>query len=307
MLVNRVKKNSRKLRSWLKSEGVSCYRLYDHDIPEVPLAIDWYEGRLHIAQYARNSEDGDGSGFDWVGETSFALASALEVSSSNIFIKKRERGRGGAQYGRMDTKRNLVEVCEGGNRFLVNLTDYLDTGLFLDHRNTRKMVGKEALGTRFLNLFAYTGAFSVYAAAGGATQTVTVDMSNTYLDWARDNMHINGHSGEDHRFIRDDVMGALDGRQVQGEYDLVVFDPPTVSKSKSMKRDWDVQRDHSWMIQRILEICNAGGVIYFSTNFRGFKLNDRKIECSDMREITEQTIPPDFRNSRVHRCWRIVK
>ena len=303
MLVNRVQKNRRRLRSWIKREEISCYRLYDRDIPEIPLTIDWYEGRLCVARY--DNGESSSSEEDWALSVLGTVGEALGVAPASVYVRNRLRGPGGSRYSRRATEYDFFRVREAGKEFLVNLSDYLDTGLFLDHRTTRKMVGLEAAGKRFLNLFAYTGSFSVYAAAAGAVGTTTVDMSNTYLDWARRNMAINGFEGSEHRFVRDDIFNALDKRRVEEKYDLVVFDPPTVSKSKRMKRDLDIQRDYAWMLNRVLEICAPGAVIYFSTNFRKFRFNEAKVQCDRIVEISGKTIPPDFRDGRVHRCWRL--
>lgn len=302
MLANRVRKNRRKLKGWLEREGVTCYRLYDRDIPEIPMAIDLYDGRLHAARLAGSPHD---RGPEWAGALASGLAENLGVDRGSVFLKERRSGKGGSVYAPMDKKGELVEVGEGGLRFLVNLTDYLDTGLFLDHRATRAMVREEARGKRFLNLFAYTGTFSVYAAAGGASTTTTVDLSNTYLDWARANMELNGFEGDSHRFVRDDVLGALEDRRVADEYDLAIVDPPTVSKSKAMGRDLDVQRDHSLLLNRVLERTSDGGVVYFSTNFTGFRFAEDRVRASRVEEISDRTVPVDFRNRKIHRCWRI--
>jgi len=306
MLINRVRKNRRRLGPWLRREGVTCYRLYDRDIPEIPLAVDWYEGRLHVAAYAgRHLPPGDG-GRRWAERVGGELARALDVAEGDLFLKLRSRQPGGAQY-RTSGGRARVEVAESGLRFLVNLVDYVDTGLFLDHRLTRALVRELARGKRVLNLFGYTGAFSVYAAAGGASETTTLDLSNTYLDWARDNMALNGFGGPSHRFVRADAMTFLERARPAkaGDYDLVIVDPPTVSKSKRMRRDLDIQRDHAWLLERILDLCAAGGVVFFSTNFRKFRFRAAGVAGARVSEITDQTIPPDFRDLRVHRCWRL--
>ncbi len=303
MLVNRVQKNRRRLRSWIKREEITCFRLYDRDIPEIPLTIDWYEGRLCVARYEKGELSP--SGEDWVPSVLETVGEALGVAPERVYVRSRLRGPGGSRYSKRATDRDFFRVHEAGMKFRVNLSDYLDTGLFLDHRATREMVGLEAAGKRFLNLFAYTGAFSVYAAAAGAVGTTTVDMSNTYLDWARRNMASNGFDGPEHRYVRDDILDALDERRIEGEYDLVVVDPPTVSRSKRMKSDLDIQRDHAWMLNRILEICAPGAVIYFSTNFKKFCFDEAKVQCDRIAEISQKTIPPDFRDRRVHRCWRL--
>ncbi len=303
MLRHRLTKNVRRLRKWAAREGVGCYRVYDRDIPEVPLAIDWYEGRLHVSEFARRGVDEADDA--WIEAMVSASAAQLGVSPDDAFVKTRQRQKGLSQYERVGDEGERFVVSEGGHRFLVNLTDYLDTGLFLDHRVTRGLVEREAAGKRMLNLFAYTGAFSVYAAAGGARSTTTVDMSNTYLAWARDNLALNGFQGRDHRLERADVLAWLDDPARRREqYDLVVVDPPTFSNSKKMADVFDIQRDHRPMLERILRLVAPGGVVWFSTNFRRF-VPDLDGLGANATEMTHKTVPPDFRGP-IHRSWRLV-
>ncbi len=303
MLVNRTRKNQKKLKRWTEKEGVTCYRLYDRDIPEIPLTVDWYEGRLHILAFTKSSLPGR----DEVEVLVSALASYLGVSSTNVFLKQKER-KEGAQYEKVSKEAARFVVSEGGLKFMVNLSDYVDTGLFLDHRRTRKLVADEARSKRFLNLFSYTGAFTVHAAAGGAVSTTSVDLSNTYLDWAEENMRLNGFLGPAHQFLRDDIFSALDHHKPSHDgYDLVVIDPPTMSRSKGMVRNLDLQRDHVSLLNRTLDLCVPRAVIYFSTNFRKFKYRADEIRCLENEEITSRTLPKDFRDTRIHRCFRIVK
>lgn len=305
MLVNRVKKNSRKLKSWRSREAVSCYRLYDRDIPEIPLAVDWYDGRLHVSVYSRRGELPAAAELD---RLVHGLGAELHVPAEKLFIKVRKQQKQGDQYLRFARKNARFQVVENNLTFTVNLSDYLDTGLFLDHRQTRKMVREVAAARHFLNLFSYTGAFTVYAAAGGAASTSSVDLSNTYLDWAEHNLAQNGYSGKRHRFYKSDVLGFLENHiPPDGGYDLVVVDPPTVSRSNAMEFKLDLQKDHPKLLSRVLELCKPDAVIYFSTNFRRFKLNRDAIRCAEWEEITDKTIPPDFRNKRIHRSFRLVK
>jgi 23S rRNA (guanine2445-N2)-methyltransferase / 23S rRNA (guanine2069-N7)-methyltransferase len=303
MLVNRVRKNRRRLRPWLEAEGVTCYRLYDRDIPEIPLTVDWYDGRLHVSHMPRDGSD-DGGRADTLAA---ALGEALGIPGDRVHVKRRVRAPGGTQYERLSRGGEMFEVREGGHRFLVNLVDYVDTGLFLDHRITRRLVGEEARGRRFLNLFAYTGSFTVYAAAAGALTTTTVDLSQRYLDWAALNLRLNGLESTAHTFVADDVIGALEEGRVEGRYDLVVVDPPTVSKSKRMQRPFDVQGDHARLLEGVLRVLAPGGVAYFSTNLRRFSLEFAPGPRVSIEEITARTIPPDFRDPRAHRCFRLVK
>ena len=302
MLINRVRKKRRALRPYLKRNDITCYRVYDRDIPEIPLIVDWYEGRLVVWLHGDPHHIVDPDG--WLRAMGEALRSAFEVDTPQLFLKQRRRAQGGTQYGAKGRLEALETVHEGGLSFLVNLEDYVDTGLFLDHRTTRGMVRGMSRDKAVLNLFAYTGAFSVYAADGGAGAVTTVDLSNTYLDWARQNMRLNGFTGEAYRFVRDDVLSALAERRVDGKYDIIVLDPPTVSKSKRMLRSFDVQHDHGLLINRLLERLNRGGAIIFSTNYSKFRLSD-DIDA-DIREITPKTCPEDFKARPAHRCWRIT-
>ena len=305
MFANRLAKQARHLRKW-PARGITCYRLYDRDIPEIPLAVDLYEGRLHIAEYDRPHSRTAGQHADWLERMAAAAGEKLAIPPENIFLKRRRRQRGTDQYQRVSDAGSRITVSEGGCRFLVNLSDYIDTGLFLDHRITRSMVRDEAAGKRMLNLFAYTGAFSVYAAAGGAASTTTVDMSNTYLDWARANFRLNEIEGDSHRFVRSDAIAFIGDHGPGVQYDLAVVDPPTFSNSKSTEGVFDIQRDHVELLAGLAGLMSPGGVIYFSTNFRRFKFDESAVAGCTPREISKQTVPEDFRNKRIHRCWRIV-
>ena len=303
----RLTKRARHLRRWPAKMGISCYRLYEQDIPEVPLVVDCYEDYLHIAEFSRPTDHTLAEHADWLDLMRRAASEVMEVPLDHVFLKRRERQRGTAQYERLGSRQQVIEAHEGGLQFEVNLSDYLDTGLFLDHRITRGMVRDLAPGKRFLNLFAYTGSFTVYAAAGGAASTATVDLSNTYLDWAQRNMVHNGFQGPDHEFIRDDAMHFLQGRGRQAAFDLAVVDAPTFSNSKSLEDYWDIQRNHVDLLNRLVELMAPEGIIIFSTNFRRFKLAEAEIRGVTIREISRQTVPADFRNRRIHRCWRMAR
>jgi len=305
MFRNRLKKRAHHLRKWPR-RGITCYRLYDRDIPEVPLAVDLYDGCLHLAEYDRPHDRTPAQHADWLDLMARAAGEELGIPPADVFLKRRQRQRGHDQYDRFADAGRVFTVAEGGLRFRVNLSDYLDTGLFLDHRITRSMVRDAAAGRRFLNLFAYTGAFTVYAAAGGAASTTTVDLSRTYLDWARENLALNGFAGDAHRTVRSDAAAFLGEYQPGPVWDLAVVDPPTFSNSKTLDRDWDVQRDHAELLTRLAARMAPGGVIFFSTNFRRFGLDEPALAGLDVREITRQTIPDDFRNQRIHRCWRLT-
>lgn len=304
---NRLRKRARHLRKWPSKRGISCFRLYERDIPEVPLVVDRYEDALHIAEFERPHDRTAAEHADWLDLLVRTAAEVLDVARENVFVKHRAPQSGSQQYTRFAEQGCKKIVNEGGLKFVVNLSDYLDTGLFLDHRITRSMVRDEVAGKNFLNLFAYTGSFSVYAAAGGAARTTTVDLSATYLDWAEENMKLNGFQGENHRLVRSDSGEFLANLDEQVMFDLAVVDPPTFSNSKSLEQDWDIQRDYAAMLNQLLSHISTGGVIYFSTNSRRFKFNESAIEGVTTREISKQTVPEDFRNRRIHRCWRIVK
>ena len=306
MLGNRVAKNARHLRKWARREGVSCYRLYDRDIPEIPLAIDWYEGRLYVAEFVRAGAEPRPEA--WLDEMAAGAARALAVATDKVFTKQRQRQRGRPQYQRLAVTGARFVVEEGGHQFYVNLVDYLDTGLFLDHRRTRARVEREASGKRFLNLFCYTGSFTVYAAAGGARESVNVDMSQRYLDWAADNLALNQLDGDQHHFVCDDALEFIaDPDRMTERFDLAVLDPPTFSNSKRMSGVLDLQRDHVDLINQTMRLLTGDGVLYFSTNSRRFKLAGEGIVAASIEEVTATTLPKDFRNQRIHRCFRFSR
>ncbi|MFT5431668.1 MAG: 23S rRNA G2069 N7-methylase RlmK/C1962 C5-methylase RlmI [Myxococcota bacterium] len=300
MLANRLKKNVRRLRRYLKAGSVSCYRVYDCDIPEVPVVVDVYGDALHVSVVEKKANPtGDVAGL-WVEALCIGAADALGIDLDDVYLKRRERQRGQTQYERLGGSGQRREVVEDGLKFLVNLSDYHDTGLFLDHRQTRAMVRADASGRRMLNLFAYTGSFSVYAAAGGAASTTTVDLSGPYSEWARDNMALNGFSGPEHQGVQSETLRFLE--EDDGVYDLAVVDPPTFSNSKRFDGVFDLQRDHEKLLNAVAERMNPGGIVYFSTNFRRFELAPCWAER--LIDITASTLPPDYRNTRIHRCFR---
>ncbi len=304
---NRLRKLARHLRRWPTKRGITCYRLYERDIPEIPLVVDRYEDALHIAEFERPHDRTAAEHADWLDFMVRTAAETLDVPRELTFLKHRARQRGAKQYERVDRREALRVVNEGGLKFQVNLSDYLDTGLFLDHRQTRAMVRDLAEGKNFLNLFAYTGAFTVYAAAGGASKTTSVDLSATYQDWTTENLKLNGLSGPQHRFMRSDAGEFLASLAEGVQYDLAVVDPPTFSNSKSLEHDWDIQRDHAALLQQVIAHLSPEGLIFFSTNSRRFKLDEAALAGVTIREISKQTVPEDFRNQRIHRCWRIAK
>ena len=301
---------ARHLRNYPK-RGITCYRLYERDFPEVPLVIDIYEGKyLHIAEFER--PDGRTAGVHrlWLDRMAAAAAETLGIEPENIFLKRRTRQKGSSQYEKLSQRGLFITAHEGGLSFRCNMTDYLDTGLFLDHRLTRGMIRDQSAGKRFLNLFCYTGSFTCYAADGGATATVSVDLSPRYLEWAEANLKMNGLTG-DHRFIRADVMEFLLNPDLYGitePFDLCVCDPPTFSNSKSTESDWDVRRRHAELLRLLAGLITPGGVVYFSNNFRHFKLDEDSLtDLYQIREISHRTVPEEFRNKHIHKSWRMIR
>ncbi|TWU42300.1 bifunctional 23S rRNA (guanine(2069)-N(7))-methyltransferase RlmK/23S rRNA (guanine(2445)-N(2))-methyltransferase RlmL [Novipirellula artificiosorum] len=307
LFATRLRKRAKHLRRWPTRRGITCFRLYERDIPEIPLIVDRYEDYLHLTEYERPHDRDPAQHANWLDLMAETAGKTLEVPKQNVFFKRRGRQRGKTQHEKVDETNQKIEVHEGGLKFLVNLADYVDTGLFLDHRITRQMVRELADGKHFLNLFAYTGSFSVYAAAGGAKSTLSVDLSKSYLDWGWQNMRLNGFLGNQHRFVAEDVKTFLRNHPPGEKYDLVVFDPPTFSNSKRTEEDWDVQTDSLPLLNELMPLVRKGGVIYFSTNFRRFKFDVESVSASEVHEISNQTVPEDFRNRRIHRCWRIVR
>ncbi|RMQ43253.1 Ribosomal RNA large subunit methyltransferase K/L [Pseudomonas cichorii] len=304
MFANRLQKNLKQMSKWVRREGIDCYRVYDADMPEYSLAIDLYHDWVHVQEYAApksiDPEKASARLFDALA----AIPQALNIDKSRVVIKRRERQSGTKQYERQSAQGQFQEVNEGGVKLLVNLTDYLDTGLFLDHRPMRMRIQREAAGKRFLNLFAYTATASVHAAKGGARSTTSVDLSRTYLDWARRNLSLNGFSDKN-RLEQGDVMAWL--QSCREEYDLIFIDPPTFSNSKRMEGIFDVQRDQVELIDLAMARLAPGGVLYFSNNFRKFVLDENLGQRYAVEEITAQTIDQDFaRNSKIHRAWKIM-
>lgn len=304
LFTNRLVKLQRHLRRWPK-RGIHCYRLYERDIPEIPLVVDRYHDYLHIGEYERPHDRTLAQHAEWLDHMADVAADALEIPRENVYGKTRVVQRGDQQHERQDDRRMTIDAEEGGLRFEVNLSDYVDTGLFLDHRVARGMVRDEAKGKRFLNLFCYTGAFSVYAADGGAVSTTSVDLSPTYLAWADRNLRRNGFRGDEHRLLHGDVMEWLRA-PVEETYDLAVIDVPTFSNSKRTETVWDVQLDYLEALELLISRMSPEGVIYFSTNFRRFKFDETLLEGVSVREISKRTVPEDFRNKRIHRCWRMI-
>lgn len=302
MFANRLVKNQKRLKKWLKQSGETCYRLYDADMPEFALAIDRYGDRVHVQEYAAPSSINPAQAQKRLFDALEVLPDALGVDSSKVYIKRRERQTGTAQYQKRDASGERFDVREGDARLWVNLRDYLDTGLFLDHRPVRRMLGEMASGKRFLNLFCYTATATVQAALGGASDSVSVDMSNTYLEWAKDNFTLNELDLRLHRVVRDDCFRWLE--TANAEFDLIFMDPPTFSNSKKMRDTLDVQRDHPRLVELAMARLAPGGTLVFSNNQRRFKLDDALSERYAVEEITSRTFDPDFqRRTNMHHVF----
>jgi 23S rRNA (cytosine1962-C5)-methyltransferase len=298
----------RHLNRQAKRLGVSCFRVYDHDVPEFPFCIEFYGSKLYVAEYKRRHGMTDEAHDEWMQESLNVINEVLQVSHENIFLKLRQRKAGRlGQYQKLGAQQHEFVVEEDGLKFTVNLSDYLDTGLFLDHRITRQMVRNEADNKKLLNLFCYTGSFSVNAAAGGATEVISVDLSNTYLNWAEKNMKLNGFDDKaKYKFIQADVKEYL--KTLPANYfDLVIMDPPTFSNSKRMQEFLDIQRDHAELINDCLLSLKTGGVLYFSTNYRKFMLDEAVINTTAINDITGTTTSFDFEDKLLRRCFKIVK
>lgn len=288
--------------------GVTCYRVYDHDLPEFPFAIEFYEDKIYLAEYLRRHGMTDEEHEAWLDECIAVITEITEIKPASIFVRQRKRmSHRDEQYEKIDSKKEFFTVEENGLKFLVNLADYLDTGLFLDHRITRQMTREIAAGKRVLNLFCYTGSFSVYTAAGGATSVTSVDLSKTYLNWAEDHMVINRFKDKDkYFFVHADVKQYLKTLQPDS-FDLVIMDPPTFSNSKRMKDFLDIQRDHVELVNDVLAAMSTGGILFFSTNYTKFILETAQIKAADIKDITKATTPFDFEGKLKRWCYRITK
>jgi 23S rRNA (cytosine1962-C5)-methyltransferase len=305
MFANRLMKNHKHASKWAKNSGIECFRVYDRDIPELPFALDLYANRAHLQEYSRPAMDVLAQR-RWLTAMHEAAARALALPLKMVALKQRHGQRPDQQYRKLATSAQDFVVHEAGHRFLVNLTGHLDTGLFLDHRQTRALVGALAPGRRVLNLFCYTGSFSVYAAKNQAVSTTNVDLSKTYLDWAKRNFELNGIEPGRNRLVQADAVRFLEAERGSSDrYEMIVLDPPSFSNSKRMHGVLDVQRDHVALIRGCLALLAPAGEMLFSTNLRSFRLDADALADVPMTEISAQTVPPDFRNRRIHRCWRI--
>ena len=324
---NRLAKNGRHLRKWARRSDIHAYRVYDCDVPEFPLIIDHFDAAaldrpdpttpwLQLQEVDTGWQQTPAEHDEWMAHVIDTAVETLEVERDRIVVKRRARQRVGGDKStqHLPSGRDQADlvVLEGGHRFLVNLHGYLDTGLFLDHRPLRAMVASRAIGKRFMNLFAYTASFTVHAAKGGASSSESVDLSNTYCDWAERNLSLNRIDLARHRVIRADVftwlrdaVAAFEAGDRDG-VDLIVLDPPTFSNSKAMQGILDVQRDHPWMIRQCLALLAPAGEMFFSTNLRSFALDPLIQQRAQFIEISAKTVPEDFRDRRIHRCWHIT-
>ncbi|KFZ37316.1 23S rRNA methyltransferase [Shewanella mangrovi] len=304
--VNRIKKNVKQLDKWAAKEGIDSYRIYDADIPEYNVAVDRYPGHVVIQEYAAPAKIPEAVTRRRLSDVLLSLPTALEIDPERIILKTREKQKGRNQYQKLDSEKLELTTLEYGAKFKLNLTDYLDTGLFLDHRLIRKFVGEKSNGRRVLNLFAYTGTASVHAALGGAKAVTTVDMSNTYLNWAKDNFMLNGLMGPQYRFEQGDCLQWI--KDCNQSFDLIFIDPPTFSNSKRMEDSFDVQRDHGELLMALSKLLNKGGEIIFSNNKRKFKMDEQLLNDAGLtvENMDDRMLPQDFkRNPHIHNTWLI--
>ena len=305
---NRLQKNIKKIEKWAKQQGLDAYRLYDADLPEYNLAVDRYADHIVVQEYAAPKNIDENKARQRLLDAVNATLQVTGIETNKLILKVRQKQKGTNQYEKLANKGEYFYVNEYGAKLWVNLTDYLDTGLFLDHRLTRKMLGEMAQGKDFLNLFAYTGSATVHAALGKAKSTTTVDMSNTYLNWAEQNLLLNDIEGKQHKLIQADCLQWLE--KCDRQFDLIFVDPPTFSNSKRMEDSWDVQRDHIKLMTNLKRILRPNGTIVFSNNKRGFKMDFAKLEELGLSavEISHKTLPLDFeRNKQIHNCWLLQK
>jgi len=308
MFRNRLTKVLRHLTRQAKRLHVSCYRVYDHDLPEFPFCIEIYEDKLYVAEYKRQHGFTEEQHDDWIRRSIEVMSEVFHMDPGSIFLKERKVKSGRTdQYKKTGEQKNEFVVHENDLKFIVNLSDYLDTGLFLDHRLTREIVRNEANGKKVLNLFCYTGSFSVYAAAGGAREVVSVDLSKTYLKWTEKNMQLNGSiDGLKYQYVHADVMQYLETLAAD-YFDIIILDPPTFSNSQRMDEFLDIQRDHVKLINDCLKGLKKNGTLFFSTNSRKFILDQDKIKSGSVKDITKTTTPFDFEGRLFRYCFRIEK
>ncbi len=301
IIQNRLKKNYKHRLKWAKRENIEAYRIYEKDIPEFPFLIDVYGP--YVVVYHKGDDEIDAEKPEHFNYALAAVKNVLNIPEANLIIKLRLRQKDG-QYEKLDEKNEFISVNEHQAKFLVNLYDYLDTGLFLDHRPMRQIIFKESQGKKVLNLFSYTGSVSVMAALGGATHVTSVDMSHTYQEWARRNFTNNNISLKEHNFIVQSAMDYLD--KANTKFDIIFLDPPTFSNSKKLAEDFEIEKDHVSLIKQCLHILTPNGTLYFSNNKRKFKLDPIIHTLASVTDISSQSIPQDFRDPKIHNCFKIT-
>lgn len=303
---NRIRKNYRHVRKWAKRTQTNCFRIYDREIHHYPLAIDYYAGRFCV-QYFAPSRDSTEPAKGLVDEINRILCLLFGIGPDLIYWRTRAKSKETRQYEKIAASKDFFTVLEYGVKFSVNLLDYLDTGLFLDHRETRRLVALMSKGKRVLNLFAYTCSFSVHAAAAGSAFTKSIDMSNTYTLWGRENFIINSIPLKNNEIVRADCLKFLGGEIEKGiKYDIIIIDPPTISRSKKMDQMFDIQIDYIFLISSALRLLANRGVVFFSTNSRKFTFDESHFKSCSIIEISDKTIPIDFHDAKTHRCWKIT-
>jgi 23S rRNA (cytosine1962-C5)-methyltransferase len=299
---NRIEKNYKHRAKWARKNNIESFRIYEKDIPEFPFIVDVYKD--HAVIFEKRDDEIDAEKFDHFNFIISAVKNILNLPEERIVIKSRKKQKGTTQYERLEERNEFISVKEHQAEFMVNLHDYLDTGLFLDHRPMRQVIFNEARGKKFLNLFSYTGAVSVMAALGGATHVTSVDLSATYQEWARKNFEHNKISMKEHNFI---IQNALDYlMKAVNKFDLIFLDPPTFSNSKKMEDDFEVEKDQVVLVENCLRLLSPGGTLYFSNNKRKFQLDPKISEIANVVDITAQTIPQDFRDQKIHHCYKIT-
>ncbi|WP_413289145.1 class I SAM-dependent methyltransferase [Bdellovibrio sp. HCB337] len=301
MIKNRLEKNSKKLKAWAQRNNVEAYRLYDRDIPEYPYIVDIYKD--HFVVYDKTDSVKD-AGKNFLPHVTEALKALFKTTDDKIIIKKRERQEGVQQYEKLDRREEYFPIRESQAQLLVNLYDYLDTGLFLDHRPMRQTIFKSSQGKRFLNLFCYTGSVSVFAALGGA-KTTSVDMSQTYLAWAQENFKQNQIPVSEHEFVNMNALEYLSQKQGRELFDVIFLDPPTFSNSKKMEEAFEVEKDQDFLVEKAMGLLRPEGILYFSNNKRKFKLSENILKHYQIRDISKESIPQDFHDQKIHHCFEI--
>ncbi len=305
MLANRVRKRFKHLRKRFARRNIEVFRLYDWDIPEIRAVVDWYDGHLVIGEYTRKQTVPE-----WLPAMGRAVAEALGVPGDKVHLKTRRAGRqGGRRYERIDHTDRKIIVNERDLRFFVNPYDFVDTGLFSDHRNTRQMVREMAAGRDFLNLYCYTAAFTCYAAKGGARTTLSVDRADTAVRWARQNLELNAIPLGSHTLVQMHVLDFLTKARAGGyTYDLAVVDPPSYSTTRVDGEQFDIARDHPRLLEAVIAVMRPGATVFFSTNHQDFQPRLTGLPLKALEEITEKTIPEDYirRRAPIHRCWRLT-